>query len=402
LADDTGCPILHVDMDAFFASVEVRRRPELAGAPVVVGGTGPRGVVSSANYLAREYGVRSAMPMSRARRLCPDAVVLPPDLAHYGVISRGVMEIFRSMTPVVEPRSLDEAFLDVSGAIRLLGPPARIGELIRGRVEARYGITCSVGVAPSKFLAKLASARCKPDGLLVVPSAGVIEFLHPLPLSALWGVGARTADQLSRLGLRTVADVAHTPRSALQRLVGRSAGAHLHELAWGRDAGRVVPDGQEKSIGADETFEVDVDDPVVTHRELLRLADRTAARLRAAGQVGRTVSIKVRFTDFSTITRSRTLPFPTDVGREIHTEARQLFDGLDLGRTPIRLVGIRVDGLVAAAQAPPQPQLGARPRGWREADQAVDRAVSRFGPGVVRPAALVRPTGDPAPSEDGR
>ena len=399
LADDTGCPIVHVDMDAFFASVETRRRPELAGTPVIVGGTGPRGVVSSANYLAREYGVRSAMPMSRARRLCPRAMVLPPDLASYSAVSRGVMEIFRSMTPVVEPRSLDEAFLDVSGATRLLGPPARIGELIRARVEAQYGLTCSVGVAPSKFLAKLASARCKPDGLLVVPATGGIEFLHPLPLAALWGVGARTADRLSQLGLRTVADVANTPRSTLQKLIGQSAGAHLHELAWGRDESRVVPDGQEKSIGADETFDADVGDPTAIHREFLRLADRTAARLRAAGQVGRTVSIKVRFTDFSTITRSRTLPDPTDVGREIYAEARQLYDGLGLDRTPIRLIGVRVEGLVRVADAPRQLLLGARSSGWREADQAVDRAVSRFGAGVIRPAALVPPHAAPATPE---
>ncbi|HSV66565.1 MAG TPA: DNA polymerase IV [Mycobacteriales bacterium] len=398
VGDDTGCPILHVDMDAFFAHVEARRRPELAGRPVIVGGTGPRGVVSSASYPARQCGVRSAMPMSRARQLCPQAVVLPPDLIHYAEVSRGVMEIFRSCTPLVEPRSLDEAFLDVSGAVRLLGPPARIGALIRARVADQEGITCSVGVASTKFVAKLASARCKPDGLLVVPVDGVIEFLHPLPIAALWGVGQQTAAQLHQVGLRTVADVARTPRTSLQRMVGQAVGAHLHELAWGRDEGRVVPASRERSIGADETFDVDIGDPAAIHRELLRLAERTASRVRAAGQVGRTVSIKIRFTDFATITRARTLAAPTDVGQDIYAAARQLFDALDLGHTPIRLVGVRVEGLVRAGLAPPQPELGARARGWPEADRAVDQAVTRFGPGVVRPAALVRPPAGDAKS----
>jgi DNA polymerase-4 len=393
LADDTGCTVLHVDMDAFYASVELRRHPELAGRPMIVGGIGNRGVVCSANYPARQYGVRSAMPMSRARRLCPQAAVLPPDMSTYAQVSRGVMEIFRSVTPLVEPRSLDEAFLDVAGAIRLLGRPAEIGALIRRRVAAEHDITCSVGIAPSKFLAKLASARCKPDGLLVVAADGVLDFLHPLPIAALWGVGERTAEQLARLGLRTVGELAQTPRSALQHAVGRSVGGHLHELAWGRDAGRVSPDEQDKSISAEETFDVDVTDVRVIHRELLRLSERVASRLRGGAQLGRTVSIKVRFGDFSTITRARTLPSPTDVGHDLYTTSRQLYDALGVGGARIRLVGVRVEGLLAADGAHLQLQLGEKERGWRDADQAVDRAVSRFGPGAVRPAALVRPDG---------
>jgi DNA polymerase-4 len=389
-ADDTGCTVLHIDMDAFYASVELRRRPELAGRPVIVGGVGSRGVVCSANYAAREYGVRSAMPMGRARRLCPQAAVLPPEMSTYAEVSRGVMEIFRSVTPLVEPRSLDEAFLDVSGAIRLLGRPADIGEEVRRRVAAEHGITCSVGVAPSKFLAKLSSARCKPDGLLVVAADGVLDFLHPLPIAALWGVGERTAEQLRRLGLRTVGEVAKTPRKMLQHTLGQAVGGHLHDLAWGRDDGRVSPDEADKSIGSEETFDVDVADPRVIHRELLRLAARVGARLRTTGQLGRTVSIKVRFGDFTTITRARTLPSPTDVGHDLYATARQLFDALGVAGAPIRLVGVRVEGLLATDGAPVQLQLGDRERGWREADQAVDRAVLRFGPDAVRPAVLVR------------
>jgi DNA polymerase IV len=393
LADDTGCTVLHVDMDAFYASVELRRHPELAGRPLIVGGLGGRGVVCSANYAAREYGVRSAMPMSRARRLCPQAALLPPDMDSYVAVSRGVMDIFRSVTPLVEPRSLDEAFLDVAGAVRLLGPPAGIGAQIRRRVAAEHGITCSVGIAPSKFLAKLASARCKPDGMLVVPAGGVLEFLHPLPIAALWGVGERTAEQLSRLGLRTVGDVAHTPRAALEHAVGRAAGAQLHRLAWGRDEGRVSPDEVDKSVGAEETFDTDVSEQQVIRRELLRLSGRVAARLRATGQVARTVSIKVRFADFSTLTRARTLPAPTDVGQDLYATARMLFEALGVGGASIRLVGVRVEGLRGTGGAAVQQRLGEREHGWRDADQAVDRAVLRFGPGAVRPAALVRAEG---------
>jgi DNA polymerase-4 len=246
-------------------------------------------------------------------------------------------------------------------------------------------------VAGSKFVAKLASTRAKPDGLLVVRPAEAIDFLHPLPVGALWGVGPKTEEALLRLGLRTVGDLAHVPVRTLERAVGAAAGKHLHELAWARDPRRVVPDEPEKSTGAEETFGTDVDDPAVIHRELLRLAERTAGRLRSAGHLARTVSIKVRFADFATITRSRTLDVPTDVGQELYDTARALFDALGLDRARIRLVGVRAERLVEAASAAQQLELGAREHGRREAELAADRAARRFGAGAVRPATLLAP-----------
>lgn len=386
-ASETG--ILHIDMDAFFASVEVRRRPELAGLPVIVGGAGNRGVVTSATYEARRYGVRSAMPMSRARRLCPDAVIVPGNMSTYVEVSRAIMALFAMVTPLVEPLSLDEAFLDVRGAGRRLGDPVMIGEWLRARVADEQGITCSVGVAGSKFVAKLASTRAKPDGLLRVATDEVMDFLHPLPVAALWGVGAKTEEQLTRLGLRTVGDIANTPRATLIRALGETSGAHLYELSWGRDTRHVVPGEPDRSTGAEETFASDVDDPVVIHRELLRLSERTAGNLRSGGHVAQTVTIKVRFADFKTITRSRTLREATDVGREIYQLACELFDALGLDRARIRLVGVRAEGLRPVAEAPHQMQIGAPERGWREAEMASDAAAVRFGRGAVRPAALV-------------
>jgi DNA polymerase-4 len=388
--DDSGCRILHVDMDAFYASVELRDRAELRGRPVVVGGLGARGVVLSATYEARAFGVRSAMPVGRARRLCPQAVFLPPRHGLYGEVSKEVMAIFRTVTPEVEPLSLDEAFLDVSGARRRLGSPRAIAELIRRQVRDQQSITCSVGVAPVKFVAKIASARCKPDGLLVVPADGVLSFLHPLPVSALWGVGDKAEEVLGRLGLRTVGDLAHVPAATLRRELG-AAGEHLHALAWGRDERMVAPRREEKSVGSEETFPVDVDDPDVIRHELLRLSGRTAEALRAAGYVARTVTVKLRLASFKTITRSRTLAEPTDVAREIYGTACTLYEGSGLDpRARLRLVGVRATGLRPATGSARQLAFDDRPVGWREAEQAVDRIARRFGAGAVRPAALFR------------
>ena len=396
--DDTGCHVLHVDMDAFYASVEIRDRPELAGQPVIVGGTSGRGVVLSASYQARAFGVRSAMPVLRARRLCPQAVFVPPRHQAYAATSKEVMAIFGTVTPQVEPLALDEAFLDVRGALRRLGPPALIATLIRAQVVEQQGIICSIGVAPSKFVAKIASARCKPDGLLVVPAEGVLAFLHPLPVSALWGVGERTGEVLARLGLRTVGDIAHTPLATLQRELGAAAGTHLAALAWGRDERRVTPHVPEKSIGAEETFATDIDDPDRIRRELLRLSGRTARGLRTGGYLARTVSVKLRLASFKTMTRSRTLAYPTDVTNQIYATACSLYESSGLaGGARLRLVGVRVSGLVPAAGANAQLTFDERPVGWREAEQAVDRISRRFGSGVIRPASLVEDPERPGP-----
>ncbi|MET9240267.1 DNA polymerase IV [Nonomuraea sp. NPDC003709] len=389
-ADDSGCPILHVDMDAFFASVELLERPELRGRPVIVGSPAGRGVVLSATYEARAHGVHSAMPMSRARRLCPQATIIPPSHGKYSEVSKGVMEIFHTITPMVEPIASDEAFLDVGGARRRLGPPAVIAAMIREQVLDRYGITCSVGVASSKFVAKLASKQCKPDGLLVVPADQVVDFLHPLPVSALWGVGERTEQSLVRLGIRTVGDLARVPPATLQRELGQAVGGHLAALAWGRDERAVSAHVPDKSIGNEETFAADVDDPEVIKRELLRLSERVAARMRKGGYVGRTVSVKLRRADFTTINRSRTLREATDVAQVIYATACELFEAAGLQRVRLRLVGVRMENLRPAGEATHQLGIGERETGWREAEQAMDKAIRRFGPDAVLPASLVR------------
>ena len=390
-SDDTGCTILHIDMDAFYASVELITRPELRGKPVIVGG-GQRGVVLSATYEARAMGVHSAMPMSRARRVAPDAIIIEPSHHRYAEVSAGVMALFNSITPLVEPLSLDEAFLDVSGALRRLGSPTAIAELIRARVYDEQRITCSVGVAPTKFVAKLASTQIKPDGLLVVPADRVVSFLHPLPVGALWGVGERTEERLISLGLRTVGDIANTPLDTLTRALGQAAGQRLHDLSWGRDDRHVVPDVAEKSIGNEETFGRDVDDPEVVAREFLRLSQKVAARVRRQGLLGRTVVIKVRFADFTTITRSRTLPEPTDIGQVVYATARELYAALGLQRARIRLVGVRLEGLIEESARVEQLLFDApgsdTPADRRAAEVAADRLRERFGDDVVRPARL--------------
>ncbi len=386
-------PILHVDMDAFYASVAVHDRPELRGLPVIVGG-GSRGVVLSASYQARRSGVHSAMPMTRARRACPDAVVVSPQFDRYQQVSAAVMETFRTITPLVQACSFDEAYLDVSGAARRFGSPTDIAERLRARIHDEQGITCSVGVAATLPLAKMASTSAKPDGVRRVSPEEVIGFLHPLPVDALPGVGEKTAAQLQRLGLRRIGDLAHTPETTLCRALGPAVGTTVHRLAWGDGDRAVIPrtadDPAEHSMGADETFGRDTDDPAQVRRELLRLATKLARRLRAAEAAGRTVVLRVRFADFTTITRSRTLPDPTDVAPEIYAAATGLFAALRLQRARIRLVGIRVQGLLPADRATRQLELGAREHGWPEVERAADKAFSRFGASAVRPASLIR------------
>jgi len=386
-SEDSAATILHVDMDAFYASVAERDDPSLRGKAVVVG-AGARGVVLSANYAARKYGIRAAMPVGRAKRMAPHAIFVTPDHQRYSEVSAKVMEIFDSFTPLVEPISLDEAFLDVTGARKLLGTGREIAVEIRRRVEASEGITCSVGIAPSKFIAKLASGHCKPNGILEIPADRILNFLHPLPVNAIWGVGPKTAETLERLGLRTVADIANLPRATLIRALGQASGASLYELAWGRDYRDVTPNEPDKSISAAETFVQDLDDPEEILREFLRLTEKAAARLREKDLYAKTISIKVRFADFSTISRSKTLPLPIDSTHDIYEIAKSLYTALNLDRARLRLVGISLDNLSEAA--PEQLLLGARERGWREADTAIDRAKLRFGGGSVRPGRLIR------------
>jgi len=383
--------ILHVDMDAFYASVSIIERPELRGKAVVVG-AGPRSVVLSASYEARAFGIHAAMPVSMARRLAPQAVFVEPEHERYAEVSDAVMEIFGSFTPLVEPLSLDEAFLDVEGARKLLGSPIEIAKRIRDRVADEQQITCSVGLATTKFVAKLASGHCKPDGILVVEKLETISFLHRLPVSALWGVGGKTEEVLKRFGLRTISDLAHTPVETLERALGKAQGRHLYELAWGRDDRKVVPNEAEKSIGNEETFARDVDDAEVILREILRLSERTGQRLRLRELKGRTISIKVKFADFSQLTRSRTLNEATNITQEIYAVAKSLYEGLNLDRARVRLVGVRIEGLITKDEVATQLILGAPDRGWSELDSAVDRASARFGRGALRPARLVKPT----------
>ena len=386
--DDPAAHIMHVDMDAFFASVELLDRPDLLGQPVIVGHRSQRSVVTAATYEARRYGVNSAMPMAVALRRCPHAVVLEPHFERYAHYSRRVMQILGDITPHVEQLSVDEAFLDVAGARRLLGDSWTIGTALRERVHAETGLRCSAGAASTKFVAKLASSRAKPDGLLVVPAADTLDFLHPLPVSALWGVGGKSEESLVRLGLRTIGDLAHAPLDMLRRAVGEAGALRLHELSWGRDPRPVSPGREEKSIGHETTFETDRTDPAELHRVLLQLADGVGQRLRRAGAMARTVAIKLRFEDFTTITRSRTLAEPTDLGRRLYEEARTLYDQANTSRRPVRLIGVRAEQLTGDVAA-----LGLwdDDEDWREAEQAVDAIAERFGAGAVRPAALLRP-----------
>jgi DNA polymerase-4 len=379
-------------MDAFYASVALRDRPDLHGQPVVVGG-GHRGVVLSANYPARAYGIRSGMPGRRAHELCPQLVRVSAEFGEFETVSRSVMEIFREVTPLVEAYSLDEAFLDVSGAVRRLGSPVAIAEYIRARVRDEQRIDCSVGVAGSVSVAKVASRRAKPDGVLVVPPEDVVSYLHPLDVGELFGIGPRTRARLHKVGLVTVGDVAHTPRPTLQLLVGRALGAQLHQLAWGADRTTLTPrrsdHDPDRSMGADETFGRDIADRDVISRELLRLAAKVTARMRRSGVVGRTVALRVRYSDFTTLTRSHTLADPTDVTAVVHAEALRLFDALGRRRLRIRLVGVRVEGLLPRERAARQLVIGEREHGWPDADRAVDRVHQRFGRGAVRQATLL-------------
>lgn len=393
--------ILHVDMDAFFAAVEVLRDPSLVGKAVIVGGAGARGVVASCSYEARMFGVRSAMPSVRARRLCPSAVFVDGNMSRYVGFSERIHEVFSSFTPLVEGISLDEAFLDVAGARRLFGTSEDIARLIRERVLWETGLQCSVGVAPSKLVAKLASRQAKPMATAegIVPGAGIVvvrageelAFLHPLKVTELWGVGPATAERLRGRGVGTVGELAAIPRDVLISWVGKAHGRHLHDLAWARDSRPVEPHRSPKSVGYEETFAVDLVDRTDLRRALVRQADTVATRLRGASMAGRTVTVKVRFMDFTTITRSRTLPGPVDTAPDLVTVAGEMLDNVD-ARGGVRLLGLSVSNLTAGA-ATDQLALGNVGAGWGEASRAMDGVRARFGTASVGPAALVEASG---------
>lgn len=391
--------VLHVDMDAFFVSVELRRRPELVGKPVVVGGTGPRGVVAAASYEARRYGVHSALPSAVARRRCPTAIFLPGDHALYGSVSAQVHEIFERYTPLIEPLSLDEAFLDVTGAIRLFGEGVQIAQRVRDDVSDELELSCSVGVAPNKFLAKLASVEAKPRALpdRIVPGRGVVEvepgrelaFLHPLPVKRLWGVGPVTLERLERLGVRTVGDLAQLGERTVVSALGRSQGLHLLALSNAVDDRPVDVGRDPKSIGHEETYPHDLVDIEALERELVRLSDAVAARLRQHGVAGRTITLKVRYAGFRTITRSLTVASPVDTAPELVGALRPILRSLDLGP------GVRLLGVSAGNLAAPNRQLSllddveapSRTAG------AIDEIRARFGTEAIGPASAVGPRG---------
>jgi len=379
--------ILHVDMDAFYASVAEKDNPKLKGKAVVVG-AGRRGVVSAANYEARKFGIRAAMPVYKAKALAPHAIFISPDMARYEEVSKSVMSIFHDITPLVEPISLDEAFLDVTGARRLLGDGPTIAKLIRARVEQKEGITCSVGIAHNKFIAKIASNQCKPNGLLEIDPEKVLEFLHPLAAKEIWGVGPKTNEQLAKMGLQTVGDIANTPRSTLIRVLGQASGSSLYELAWGRDYRDVEIEHIEKSISSSETFDQDIDSQEEILKEFLRLTARSVERMREKGFAAGTISIKVRFTDFKTISRSKTVDLPVTGTQEIFEVVKNLYFGLNLENVLIRLIGVSLDSLVEDEEIN-QMVLGQRTSGWQQADKAVDRIKNKFGSASLRPARLV-------------
>ncbi len=380
--------ILHVDMDAFYASVEERDRPELVGMPVIVGGTPEgRGVVMAANYVVRQFGVHSALPAATAKRLCPNAIFLPPRMRYYAEVSDQIRAIFERYTPLVEPLSLDEAFLDVTGSEPLFGTSVEIGRRIKHEIRETLRLTASVGVAPNKFLAKIASDLEKPDGFVVVDAERIQEFLDPLPVGRLWGVGRVTGQAFERLGIRTIGQVRQLPTETLQQHFGQH-GQHLWRLAHGLDDRRVVPDREAKSISHETTFASDLEDLETLRAWLMQLTEQLAWRLRRHGLKGRTVQLKVRYHDFHTITRAHTLPEPTNVTQEIwDATADLLAHRLPARRLKIRLLGVGVSGLDRGGQE--QQGLFGDPE--REAQSRVDAMAdqirARYGGGSLRRAS---------------
>jgi DNA polymerase-4 len=399
--------ILHLDLDAFYASVEVLDRPELRGKPVIVGGDERRGVVAAASYEARKFGVHSAMPTATAKRLCPDGIFLPVRMSRYAEMSDAVFAIYRRFTPLVEPLSIDEAFLDVTGCERLFGSAEEVARKIRAAVLEETGLTVSAGVASNKFLAKIASDLGKPDALTVVPPGGEQGFLDPLPVEKLWGVGKVTGETLGRRGIRTIEELRRASRESLVRAFG-AHGEHLHELARGIDDRPVETEREAKSVGHEDTFDHDLRDPGAMRRELLSLSDRVSSRLRRGGIRGKTVTLKVKYRDFVQVTRAITLSDPTDDGGTIYRCALDLLLDTEAAARAVRLLGISVSRFAPAAGArkkdrmeqlglfgrprsgTPDPPKPADPEKKEKLNRAVDRIREKFGPKGIVPGALPR------------
>ncbi len=382
--------IIHLDMDAFYPSVEVLDNPSLKGKPVIVGGTRERGVVSSASYEARKFGVHSAQPMATAMRLCPQGIFLPVRMSRYKELSDKVFEIFYRFTPLVEPLSIDEAFLDVSGTDRLFGCPENIAKKIKQMVREETGLTVSAGVAPSKFIAKIASDRDKPDGLTVVPVDKVREFLDPLPIHKMWGVGKVTQEALARLNIYTFKDLTQVPVKVLEKKFGRY-GLKMHNLSMGIDNREVVKPQEAKSIGHEDTFFEDILDMEQVRKELLFLSDRVARRLRREGVEGKTITLKVKYSDFVQITRSITLPKSTDDGTDIYSIACRILKKTQAGKRPVRLLGISLSQL-STHDAEEQLSLFTQNGSDRKRKQlniTLDTLQKKFGEKTIRPGTLL-------------
>ena len=381
--------IIHLDMDAFYAAVEVLDRPELKGKPVIVGGSRERGVVSSASYEARKFGVHSAQPIATAARLCPQGVFLPVRMWRYQEVSQQIFKIFQRFSPLVEPLSLDEAFLDVTGSTRLFGSPEEIARKIKEQVVEETGLTVSAGAAPSKFVAKIASDIQKPDGLTIVPGGTVREFLEPLPIEKLWGVGKATRRILAHLGVKTIGDLGLLSSKLLARKLGKQ-GLHLYLLAKGIDEREVEPEREVKSIGHEDTYAMDISDLGEARRELLSLANKVAKRLRGYGLVGKTVTLKVKYYDFVQITRSITLGEPTDDCREIFQRCCNLLGKTEVGKRPVRLFGISLSQLSDLDEARQLALFAAEEADKRRRlNKALDTISEKFGNGAIVPGTIL-------------
>ena len=383
--------IIHLDMDAFYPAVEILDNPALKGKPVIVGGGQERGVVSSASYEARKFGVHSAQPIAKAKRLCPHGIFLPVRMSRYQEVSKQAFEIFRRFTPLVEPLSIDEAFLDVTGSLRLFGPPENIAKQIKQIILRETGLTISAGVAPSKFVAKIASDMDKPDGLTVVRPDAVRDFLDPLPIEKMWGVGKMTRKRLSRLNIRTFKDLRQTPVKVLEHKFGRQ-GEKMHLLAMGIDEREVIPEHDAKSIGHEETFSKDIVSLDGAQKELLALSNKVARRIRRKGLKGKTITLKVKYFDFVQITRSATLPKPTDDGSEIYSVACHLLNKTEVTKKPIRLLGVSMSqlGLLGSGTQLSLFDQDPSTQKRRKMNLILDSVHEKFGDKSVVPGTLLK------------